>query len=233
METTEPQTPASQPSGEQAASGDLKQLLETARAEWKPWLGTAAVALVLAAGIFLYKARSQSNEEQASRMLGEARSGQALQSLMSQYPRTAAARLALLQFAKMQYDAGDYVAALSSYTDFISRNPSHLMVPAAEMGKIHCQEAMGQTADALNAYSAFANSKPDHYLAPMALFGKARCLQRLDHFDDARAIYEDFLVAHPDTPWKGEIEESLRDIAREKRKADAAAAKPTVAAPAK
>jgi len=225
METTETQAPAPQ----QAESNDLQTILASARSEWKQWLGTIAVALVIVAGIFLYRARAQSNEEQASRMLGEARSGQALQAILTQYPKTAAAKLALVGIAKMQYDSGDYVAALSTYTDFLTRHPDHLLAKTAELGKIHCQEAMGQTADALVAFTAFAEKNPGHYLAPQSLFGRARCLQRLARLDEARAVYEDFLVAHPESPWKGEVEEALRDLEREKRKLPAAA---IVASPA-
>lgn len=197
---------------------DLKSLMTTAQSEWKQWIGIALISIVLILGIFLYRARSQSNEELASRMLGEARSGQAVQAVMAQYPRTSAASLALLQIAKIQYDSGEFVSALSSYTDFIARNPDHLMTPVAELGKIHCSEAMGQTADALTAFSAFASQHPEHYLAPQALFGKARCLQRLNRFAEARAVYEDFLAAHPNNPWERDVRESLRHLDKESRK---------------
>lgn len=223
METNEPQTATPE---QEPQSGDLQNVLSSARAEWKQWLGTIAVALVVIIGIFLYRTRQQSNEEEASRMLGEARSGQALQAITTQYPKTAAARMASISIAKMQYDAGDYVGALSTYNDFLSRNPGHLMALTAELGKIHCQEAMGQTADALVAFKAFAEKNPAHYLTPQAVFGRARCLQQLARLDDARAVYEDFLIANPDSPWKGEVEEALRELAREKRKAPAASAKP-------
>lgn len=224
METTE--TQAANPAPQPPELNDLEKLLLTARTEWKHWLGTAAIAIVLITGIFLYRARSESNEENAGRMLGEARSTQALQSIMSQYSRTTAAKLALLQMAKIQYDAGDYVAALSSYTDFLSRNPTHLMASVAELGRIHCNEAMGQTADALVAFTAFAAKNPDHYLAPQALFGKARCLQQLARLPEARAVYEDFLAAHPKTPWKNDIEQALRQLDRESRKGSTASVSP-------
>ncbi len=226
METNETQSPAPEPISE---SGDLQNVLSSARAEWKQWLGTVAVVLIVVIGVFLYRARMQSNEEQASRMLGEARSGQALHAITLQYPKTSAAQLAQISIAKIQYDAGDYVASLSTYNDFLTRNPGHLMAPAAELGKIQCQEAMGQTADALVAFKAFAEKNPDHYLEPLAIFGEARCLQRLSRLDEARAVYEDFLVAHPNSPWQGEVEESLRDLAREKRKMPAVAASGTTA----
>jgi TolA-binding protein len=224
METTT-NTPQNTVSPEQPDLNDLQKLLTKAQSEWKHWIGTFIIALVLVLGISLYRTRTQSNEEQASRMLGEARSGQAIQAIIAQYPRTASATLALLQMAKIQYDSGDYVAALSSYTDFINRNPKHMMTVVAELGKIHCSEAMGQTADALSAFTAFAKQHPDHYLAPQALFGKARCLQRLDRYAEARAVYEDFIAAHPDSAWKKDIDEALRQLERDGRKASPVAVK--------
>lgn len=218
-------TPPNSASPEHPELNELQTLVTKAQSEWKHWIGTAAIAVVMILGFFLYRDRVRSNEEQASRMLGEARSGQAIQAIIAQYPRTASATLAMLQMAKIQYDSGDYVAALSSYTDFINRNPKHMMTAVAELGKIHCSEAMGQTADALSAFTAFATQYPDHYLAPQALFGKARCLQRLERLAEARAVYEEFLAAHPDSAWKKDIDEALRQLDRDGRKASSVAAR--------
>ena len=129
-----------------------------------------------------------------------------------------AAKLALLQSAKAQYDNGDFVAAQSSYQDFLSKYPAHPMVSVAELGKIHCVEALGNTDAALAAFSQFATQNPQHFLTPIAIFGKARCLQELKRYAEARATYEDFLAANPKTPWMGDVNEALKQLDSEARR---------------
>ena len=186
--------------------------------EWRNWLVTGGIAVILILSIVLFRSHNASNEEKASRMLGEARNGQALQSILSQYPSTSAAKLALLQMAKAQYDNGDYVAAQSSYQDFLSKYPTHPMAAIAEMGKIHCTEGLGNTEVALAAFSQFATKNPDHFLMPSAIFGKARCLQDLKRYAEARATYEDFLAANPKSPWASDVNEALKQLDSEARK---------------
>ncbi len=214
---TAPTTPtAGQPS--QAETPDTGNLTQLAREQWKNWVGSAAVVAVVLLGLLFYRSHKTKAEGTANRMLGEARSAQALVAIRTQYPGTAAAKLALLQIAKSQYDAGDFVTAMSSYSEFLAKNPKHQMAPVAELGKIHCTEAMGQTSDALNAYKAFAAKQADSFLAPLAIFGQARCLQAMRRYDEARAVYEDFLTAHPKSPWKAEIDDALKQMEREARK---------------
>lgn len=196
---------------------ELSDSLESTGAEWRSWLVTGGIAAILVLSVILYRANSANNEEKASRMLGEARNGQALQSVLSQYPGTSAAKLAMLQFAKVQYDGGDFVAAQASYQDFIAKYPQHPMLPMAELGKIHCLEGLGNTESALAAFSQFATKNPQHFLAPMAVFGKARCLQELKRYEEARVAYEDFLANNPKSPWTSDVNEALKQLASEAR----------------
>lgn len=212
--TTEP-AHSTTVSGQPADLQALKQLIGD---RWQGWLGSAAIAIVVVLAVTFYRSHKAQSEETANRMLGEARNAQALTAIRTQYSGTAAAKLALLQIAKTQYDGGDYVMAMSSYGEFMSQYPKHPMAPMAELGKIHCTEAMGQTAEALAAYKGFADRNKNGYLAPLAVFGQARCLEQMRRYDEARATYEDFLAASPKTQWKSEIEDALKQLAREARK---------------
>lgn len=198
----------------QAPVPESEQLKQIAWDQWKNWLGSTAVVVVVLAGLMLYRSHKTNDEAIANRMLGEARNVQALTAIRTQYPGTPAAPLALLQIAKAQFDSGDYLTANTSYSEFLSDNAKHPLAPIAEMGKIHCTEAMGQTAEAMAAFKAFGEKNPDSFLAPLAALGRARCLQQLGRLDESRAAYEDFLAAHPKTPWKGEIEDALKNIER-------------------
>lgn len=207
---------------DQAAVSENEQLKQIAWDQWKNWLGSTAVVVVVLVGLMLYRSHKANEEAAANRMLGEARTVQALTAIRTQYPGTPAAPLALLQIAKSQFDSGDYLAASTSYNEFLADNAKHPMASVAELGKIHCSEAMGQTAAALAAFKAFAEKNPDSFLAAEATLGYARCLQQLGRLDEARTAYEDFLTAHPKTPWKGEIEDALKTVERAKHKPAAA-----------
>ena len=197
---------------------ELTASLENTGVEWRSWLVSAGIAVILVLAVILYRTHNATNEEKASRMLGEARNVQALQSLLSQYPSTSAAKLALLQMAKAQYDNGDFVAAQASYQDFLAKNPAHPMATMAELGKIHCTEALGSTEAAMTAFGQFAARNPGSFLTPIAVFGKARCLQDLKRYAEARATYEDFLAGNPKSSWLGDVNEALKQLDSEARR---------------
>ncbi|MEI8351500.1 MAG: tetratricopeptide repeat protein [bacterium] len=201
----------------QPVTAGLDTLTDSAR-EIRSWIITVAIAAVIVLAIFLYRGNRESNENKASRMLGEARNVQALQAVINQYPSTAAARLSLLQAAKAQYDNGDYVTAQATYREFLAKNPGHPMASIAELGLVHCTEGMGQAEQALAAYVDFYGKHKEGFLAPVALFGKARCLKSLKRYGDSKATYEDFLVSHPKSEWQGYVEEALKQLERDSRK---------------
>lgn len=210
---------AAQPaSAETGTSVQTGTPVETPTSEWKSWVISAGIAAVILLVIVVYRTHKASSSETASRMLGEARNIEALKAVVNQYPRTPAAQVASLLVAKSQYDGGDYGTASASYNDFLTRHPKHTLAPVAELGKLHCLEAMGQTTEALNGYTTFSTKHPTHYLAPLALFGKARCLEQAGRIDEAKIVYEDFLASHPKSEWKDDVEEYLKQIERKTRK---------------
>lgn len=217
MENREETTPGQDP----AEPTGLKALPDSVKEEWKSLALKAGLAVIIVLGVFLYRNHKQTRDDQASRMLGEARNVPALQAIITQYPGTPAARLALLQTAKALYDSGDYMGASASYAKFATQYPKHSMVTVAQLGKIACAEAMGQIPEALAAYSTFLKEQPDTFLTPSALFGKARCLEQMQKPAEARAVYEDFLTANPKSLWKNEVEENLRQLDRDSRRSNA------------
>ena len=197
---------------------ELTASLENTGVEWRSWLVSGGIAAILVLAVILYRSHNANSEEKASRMLGEARNAQALQSILAQYPSTSAAKLALLQMAKAQYDNGDFVAAQASYQDFLAKNPAHPMAAMAELGKIHCTEGLGNTEAAMTAFGQFAAKNPGHFLMPVAVFGKARCQQDLKRYAEARATYEDFIAANPKSPWLSDVNEALKQLDSEARR---------------
>lgn len=175
---------------------------------WR-WVVVVVVALVILGGYQMYRANQRAQIDRASAMLMSASNLTTLQDIVTQYPTTPAAPIALLLLARSHYDSGNYAMADGAYADFQTRYPTHFMSVSAQLGRYHCMEAQGQMDAALDGYAAFARDNPNHFLAPMALLGKARALTIMGRYGEARIDYENFIAAHPDSLWGREAETAL------------------------
>ena len=180
---------------------------------WR-WVVVIVVALLVGGGYQMYRANQRAQVERASAMLMSASNLQTLQDILTQYPTTPAAPIALLLLARSHFDGGNYALADSAYADFQTKYPEHFMAVSAQLGRIHCQEAMGQMDAALEAYAGFIRNNPSHFLVPLALLGKARTLAILGRYGEARIDYENFIAAYPDSPWAREAESNLSLLER-------------------
>ncbi len=218
-------TGAAKQTQEPQQAEQVTEALETLRQYGIPSLLGVAIALAIGIPAFLYSNHVKARKASAMELLSKARAPQELENILTSYGSTPAASLAMLRLAKVQYDQGLFDKSVQTYANFLSRFPSHEFRSVAEMGKIHCLEARGETEAALAAFAKFLAADPKHYLASQALLGKARCLQTLGKLDDARAVLEDFMAANPKSRWLSRVEEMLQQIQKAK---DSPASGPTV-----
>ena len=172
------------------------------------------LALVIIGGFSWYRSNKAAGEAKAAEMLSAARSAKQIEEVIKQYPSALAAQTAMLQLAKTYYDSGNYGMASTAYSDFESKYPKHPMVDVARLGKIHCQEATGQSEEALAGFEAFLKSHTNHFLSAVATFGKARTLEQMGQLTEARAVYEDYMAANPESPRRADAETELAAIDR-------------------
>jgi len=220
-----------------AAEGhqEIRQILDLVREQGQPVLIGIAVAVAIFLGYGAYRNYKHSSELKASQLMLSARSPEQLQQVVSEYPSSSVAPVALLTLAGQYFDAGQYDMAQFTYGQFDQKYPNHPMKAVTELGKAQCLEAAGQAEQALAAFSAFTNAHPDHFMAPMALFGKARCLTQLGRFAEAKAVYEDFMAAHPKSGWTPVADTALLFVDKERRAQESkgmSAGNQPVAAPA-
>jgi len=175
---------------------------------WR-WALLVVLALVVMGGYLMFRANQRAQIDRASAMLMSASSLTTLQDIVKQYPTAPAAPIALLLLARSHYDSGQFALADGAYADFQMRYPDHLMAGAAQLGRFHCLEGMGQVENALDGYAEFIRTRPGHYLLPMAQLGKARALSILGRYGEARIEYENFMAANPDSVWAREAEQAL------------------------
>lgn len=197
-----------------SAPVELHEAWDAIQRHAMPVLIGIAVALVVVLGFRLVKNRGDATRRDAQMLLTSAQSFDDLERVASDYAKTPAAPLALLKLGQAHYAAGNYAMAAEKYSGFITGFAGHSLVPAAEMGRIQCQEAQGQLGEALTAYQSFATTHTGHFLSPEALFGQGRCLEQLGRLTEARQLYEQFIAGNPESAWLSRAEESLERVTR-------------------
>jgi len=212
-------TPGAQEPSSQADADRLRSLW---REYGQPALIGLGLALAFLLGFGAYRAYRQNSVMKAGQLLARAGTIEQLQQVISQYPSTPSAPLALLTMAARQYDAGQFELAQYTFAQFEQKYAAHPMKSAAEMGRAQCLEAMGQLEQAEQAYEAFAVARPDDYLVPLARLGKARVLAQANRLEDARSAYEDFIAGNPESGWIPMAENALDQINRQIRAGPAA-----------
>ena len=180
---------------------EKQQLLALFREHVQPVLIGVAIALALVLGYGAYRNYKQSTAMRASQMLMSSKSPEQLQQVISQYPSTPSAPIAMLTLASEYFRSGQYDLAQFTYAQFQQKFPTHPMAATADIGKAQCLEASGQLDQALSMYEAFAAANPGHFLAAAAIFGKGRCLAQMGRYAEAKAVYEDYIAANPESGW--------------------------------
>jgi TolA-binding protein len=200
------------PAQRQQAQGphdDLQALMQFASKHGARIGLAVSVVLIIAAATVLYQSRQKRKVEQAVQMLASSRTTEDLDKLLTDYPSSEVAPLAMLKLAKEYFNSRNFDMSLDKYTQIMQKFPDHSLAPAAQLGKIHCLEARGQLEDALDAFAAFSEKYPDHFLTSQALLGHARCLEQLGRHREAKAAYEDFIAAYPESGWSSSAEDFL------------------------
>lgn len=217
---------------EATPQAEKQQLLKLFREHVQPVLIGLAIAVALLLAYGAYKNYKQSTSMRASQMLMSSRSPEQLQQVISQYPSTPSAPIAMLTLASEYFRTAQYDLAQFTYAQFQQKFPKHPMAAAAELGKAQCLEASGQLDQALSMYEAFASTNPGHFLAPSAILGKARCLTQMGRYTEAKAVYEDYIAANPDSGWVPLADSAMLFVdkelrAQQKKQNSPAAAEPT------
>lgn len=213
------QTPATtQPGPAPAAAPVQHEELEKFRnfidQQGTPMLVALAVIAVVVLGSMWYRKHQETKRAEAAAMLFTVNSVQDLDNLISRYEGAPAVPLAMLKQAKSYYDTGNYEMAVKRYDELKQKYPTHPLAQAADVGKLHCTEALGQSEQALDGYVKFIEANPKHFLTPQAVFGRARCLIALKRLPEAKVVYEDFIAANPEGSWVRMAEEQLLGLKR-------------------
>lgn len=162
------------------------------------------VVAVLTVGVFAYLWQWKQNQqaEAAATKLAAARDIPSLEVVIKDFPGQEVAAQALLRLADMQYSAGRYTDAGSSYQKFLKDFPNHPLAEGAQFGLATVAEAQGQYEQARTQYNSMASGRS--YVAVGARLGVARCTELLGQVKEARQLYEELMASVQGTPWQAE-----------------------------
>ncbi len=201
---------------------------------------TAAVVLVLVAGISFYSQEQQETRAEASLAFAEAiekyleaedgwldhekfetsgeqfqTGGEAFQTIFQNFSGTPFADRARYNYARTLYYQGDYAAAIEQFESVKESRESDNQIFSLYAQKAigNCYEQQGQYEKAIEAYENLPDLPVpvrEHALVDAQL-SQARCYEKLDRLDDAVAIYKNIIDLFAENLDKA-IQEKSRDF---------------------
>jgi tetratricopeptide (TPR) repeat protein len=173
------------------------------RSREQAWLTLATIDQSVAPRRFLMEPRSPETALAAAK---------SYQDLAANYPRSAAAPLALLRAGKLLHEANRLDEALAVFNRLIADYPSADLAPAAQEAKACLLEDKKQYAEALALHQKVAESGPKH-LSAECFLNAARCAQLTNDPARAKAFYEKAIAAAPGSLLAQFAEERLKIMA--------------------
>jgi TolA-binding protein len=171
----------------------------------------ALIIVVLAIiGFGAYRFYIDRRAATASALLASAKSAQAYQQVIANYPNTPAAADAYLLLAEAQRKEKKFMEANRTLQVFIDKNPNHELVSTAKMAMAANLESMGKNDEALSMYQQIASTYPNSFNAPLALLSQVYRLKSKNQTEEARRVCETILTRYRESFWSGEAAQELR-----------------------
>src|SRR6266568_9504157 len=171
----------------------------------------ALIIIVLAiVGFGAYRFYIDRRTEGASALLASAKSADAYQQVIADYPNTPAAADAYLLLAEARRKEKKFTEANATLQVFIDKNPNHELVSTAKMAMAANLESMGKNDEALSMYQQIASTYPNSFNAPLALLSQVYLLKSKIQTEEARRVCETILTRYRESFWAGEAAQELR-----------------------
>ena len=187
--------------------------LET-RVFWERFKTEIIAALIIVVlvivGFGAYRFYSDRRAASASALLASAKSADAYQQVIADYPNTPAAADAYLLLAEARRKEKKFAEANTTLQVFIDKNPNHELVSTAKMAMAANLESMGKNDEALSMYQQIASTYPNSFNAPLALLSQVYLLKSKNQTEEARRVCETILTRYRESFWAGEAAQELR-----------------------
>jgi tetratricopeptide (TPR) repeat protein len=187
--------------------------LET-RVFWERFKAEIIAALIIVVlamvGFGAYRFYSDRRAASASALLASAKSADAYQQVIADYPNTPAAADAYLLLAEARRKEKKFTEANTALQVFIEKNPNHELVSTAKMAMAANLESIGKNEEALSMYQQIASIYPNSFNAPLALLSQMYLLKSKNQTEEARRVCETILTRYRESFWAGEAAQELR-----------------------
>ncbi len=176
------------------------------------------VALAVSAmGATMYWWQLEQQEEEASRILGNAfaamRSDQPgstgnseeaakfFREIVKQFPNSRSAEESLVALGNLQYGAGKTDDALATFSQYLTTFKRGRFTLEAGLGKAYSQEAKGDFQGAAQTLSQVLDKNKGDPLAGESYMSLARLYEEMKKPDDAMRVYGDVVEKYAQTRW--------------------------------
>jgi outer membrane protein assembly factor BamD (BamD/ComL family) len=177
----------------------------------------------------LLMARSTADSKNAESLLNQAMAK--YREIVDQYPRTAAAPLALFHLGNLQSQANDLPAAIDTYQRFLVLYGGNPALGALVQQRLAYSYLLkGDREQAAKAFSAIVGS-PGALLKDQALFELARLEESQARPEGAIAHYQELIKTYPSSPFTSEA--AIRTKVLDVKSKEPAAPPPAPTAPTK
>lgn len=160
-------------------------------------LGGIAAAVVVIAAVGGWAVKQSIANEDAVRMLADAKDAAAWEAVIAKYPRSTPAADAYFRLAGAQREAGKLDDSSATFRKFLSNFPNHALAGAALFGIGQNQDSAGKADEALVTYDQVITGYPKSYVAPFAAYSRAEILLRDLKRDEARKVLEAIVAEFP------------------------------------
>ena len=168
------------------------------------------IVLLAIVGLGGYRFYSGRRAAAASALLASAKSAEAYQRVIANYPSTPASADAYLLLAEAQRNQRKFAEATATLQVFINQNPNNEFVSTAKMAMAANLQSMGKNDEALSIYQQIASIYPNNFNAPLALLSQVYLLKSKNQIEEARRVCETILTRYRESFWAGEAAQELR-----------------------
>lgn len=171
------------------------------------------IAIALATAAYLvYQGIANSKERSAGADLCKAEDLASLQTLIKDYPGTAAAGTAEIALADRQWADGQQGTAIETLKAFLSANPKHPARQTAKASLAAKLKDQGKAAEATPIFQELADDPEARFLAPYALLSLGDLAKNAGNLDQAEKSYQKAKSILPGNSFANTIDQRLANL---------------------
>lgn len=170
-----------------------------------------AIALGVA-GYLVYQGIASSKERSAGADFCEAEDLPAFQSLIKEYPGTAAAGTAQIALAERQWTDGQQGTSIETLKTFLSDRPNHPARFAAKASLAAKLKDQGKATEATPLFQELSTDPDARYLAPYAFISLGDLAKSAGNLDQAEKSYQNAKTVVPGNSFSTLIDQRLANL---------------------